>query len=250
MARIVSGLASTIKDVLEIGRSVLLVGPPGRGKTTLLRDIARMLASEPYGKRVMIVDTNNEIAGEGVQPHRAIGDARRMKVGDRSQQYRRMLEAVQNHTPETLVIDEIGTAKEVKEAVGVQQRGVQLIATTHGRTLADVILNPDLRGLLGGVNTVILSAGERIQDQATSKTRNERKMTPTFDVCIELLGLHKWRLHYNVAGAVDAVLRQLGEVVDCEVRELHPETGIIKITHEPVSSPFCSSFFHEPDFLV
>jgi stage III sporulation protein SpoIIIAA len=209
MARSVRGLANMIKDVIGAGKSVLLVGPPGLGKTTLLRDIASTLASEAYGRRVMVVDTNNEIAGEHTLPHRAIGRARRMKVGLRSQQYRRMLEVVQNHTPQTLIIDEVGTKQEVMEAVGVRQRGVQLIATTHGRTLADVILNPHLRDLLGGMNTVILSAQERSNEQASAKTRNERKMAPSFDVCVELIGINKWRLHHDIGESVDVVLRNV-----------------------------------------
>ena len=144
-----------------------------------------------------------------------------------------MLEAVQNHTPETLIIDEIGTSQEVSEAIGIQQRGVQLIATTHGRTLADIIQNPHLRNLLGGVNPVILSAWERETEGATSKTRLERKMPPAFDVCIELLGIDRWRVHHDVAQAVDVILRGLGEVVECEIRELDPEAGVLSVSHEP-----------------
>ena len=176
-----------------------------------------------------------------------------------------MLEAVQNHTPQTLIIDEIGTRQEVAEAVGVKQRGVQLIATTHGRTLADVVLNPHLRDLLGGVNTVILSAQERQTERSASKTRNERRMEPAFDVCVELTGINKWRIHHNIAASVDVVLRQvclfpfffpfhlfdmqqLGEVVDCEIRQYLPEDESVSVSHAyyPASDENVSF----PDFPV
>lgn len=215
MARAVYGLADTIFDILGAGKSILLVGKPGCGKTTLLRDIARVLGDI---KNVMVVDTNNEIAGEHTVPHAAIGKARRMKVGDRADQYRVMLEAVQNHTPDALVIDEIGTHEEVQEAVGIKLRGVQLIATTHGTTLADVINNPQLKNLLGGVNVVTLSAGERAEEGAPTKTRLEQKSQPAFDVCIEIHSMRKWCIHHDINTAVRYVLRNMGEKALSEVR--------------------------------
>jgi hypothetical protein len=156
-----------------------------------------------------------------------------MKVGQRRDQFRKMLEAVQNHSPQALIIDEIGTHEEVNEAVAIQQRGVQLIATTHGRTLADIICNPHLRNLLGGSNVVILSAFERKEENSKSKTRLERKTLPAFDVCVELLGTKKWRVHHNVAAAVDAVLRDLGETVECEIRELNNGTLVTRNERYP-----------------
>lgn len=183
--------------------------------------MARMLATY---RVVVVVDTNNEIGGEDTIPHTAIGKARRMKVGHRSEQHQVMLEAVQNHTPGALVIDEIGRAEEVQQAVDVKLRGVQLIATTHGRTLADVINNPLLKNLLGGVNVVTLSAAERAEEGATSKTRLEQRSQPAFDVCIEMESLWKWRIHHDISAAVGVVLRNMGEAVLSEVRSFDDAT--------------------------
>ncbi len=230
MARAVYGIADTIDEILHSGKSILLVGKPGCGKTTLLRDMARVLGNM---RNVMIVDTNNEIAGEHTVPHAAIGKARRMKVGDRADQYRVMLEAVQNHTPDVLVIDEIGTHEEVQEAVSIKLRGVQLIATTHGTTLADVINNPQLKNLLGGVNVVTLSAGERAEEGALTKTRLEQKSQPAFDVCIEIHSLREWRIHYDINTAVRYVLRNMGEKLLSEVRTFDETTKSYSKTETP-----------------
>lgn len=181
----------------------------------------------------MVVDTNNEIGGDGVVPHFAIGKARRMKVGHRRFQHRKMLEAVQNHTPDVLVIDEIGTTREVEEAVGIKLRGVQLIATTHGRTLADIIHNPQLKNLLGGVNVVTLSAAERADEGATSKTRLEQRFQPAFDVCIEMRSLYEWRIHDDISAAVGVVLRNAGEVVLSEVLLFDETEMIVRVSKRP-----------------
>lgn len=212
-----------------------------------MRDIAQLLASEELVeqdatqrekllRRVMIVDTNNEIAGDHVTRHKAVGNARRIKVGDRSNQARIMLEAVQNHTPEVLIIDEIATREEVNQAIGVKQRGVQLIATTHGRTLADVIQNPYTRDLLGGVNTVTLSSFEKRAQKAEQKTRIERKMEPSFDVCIVLNELNIWTIIRDVPQAVDVILKRQGQV-EVEVRKI-VENDVISTKESFPKQPF------------
>ena len=231
ISRIVNGMATSIHDILESKKSILIVGTPGSGKTTLLRDIAQYVSSrDTIRRRTMIVDTNNEIGGENTRTHKAVGDARRMKVGQRSRQYRVMLEAVQNHTPQCLIIDEIGTSQEANQAVSISQRGIQLIATTHGTTLADVVQNPETRNLLGGANTVILSAVEVKQHGSEKKTRIERKTIPAFEVVIELVSRTKWRIHYDVLDAVDVILNGEGKQSYCEIREFDFEKSMFVST--------------------
>src|SRR5947209_6997264 len=215
VGRAVYGTMEIIRDVVEAGRSILLLGRPGVGKTTLLREVARVLADE-MGKRVVIVDTSNEIAGDGDIPHPGIGRARRMQVAAPSLQHAVMIEAVENHMPEVVVIDEIGTEQEAGAARTIAERGVQLIATAHGNTLENLMLNPTLSDLVGGIQTVTLS-DEEARRRGTQKSVLERKAPPTFQVLVEIQAYQRVSIYQDVAQTVDSVL--LGMPVSPQQRE-------------------------------
>jgi len=213
VGRAVYGTMEIIRDVVEAGRSILLLGRPGVGKTTLLREVARVLADE-MGKRVVIVDTSNEIAGDGDIPHPGIGRARRMQVAAPSLQHAVMIEAVENHMPEVVVIDEIGTEQEAGAARTIAERGVQLIATAHGNTLENLMLNPTLSDLVGGVQTVTLGDDEA-RRRGTQKSVLERKAPPTFQTLVEIHAYQRVALYQDVAQTVDSIL--LGSPVAPEI---------------------------------
>lgn len=205
VGRAIFGTIDIIHDIVASGKSILLLGKPGVGKTTKLREIARVLADE-YDKRVIIVDTSNEIAGDGDIPHPGIGYARRMQVSEPHLQHAVMIEAVENHMPEVIIIDEIGTELEAYAARTIAERGVQLIGTAHGTTLENLLMNPTLSDLVGGVQTVTLS-DEEARRRGTQKTVLERKAPPTFDVLIEILDYQRLAIHHDVAQTVDRMLR-------------------------------------------
>jgi stage III sporulation protein SpoIIIAA len=215
VGRAVRGPVALIRDVVEQGKSILILGRPGVGKTTLLREAARVLADE-LGKRVVVVDTSNEIAGDGDIPHPGIGRARRMQVRHPTEQHAVMIEAVENHMPEVIVIDEIGTELEAQAARTIAERGVQLVGTAHGRTLDNLLLNPTLADLVGGIQAVTLG-DEEARRRGTQKTVLERKAPPTFDVLIEQEERNLMGVHLDVAAAVDELLR--GEAPTREMRE-------------------------------
>src|SRR5215469_7686912 len=205
VGRAVTGTAEIFRDIVESGQSVLLLGRPGIGKTTMLRESARLLADEQR-KRVVIVDTSNEIGGDGDIPHPGIGRARRMQVRTPLLQHAVMIEAVENHMPEVIVIDEIGTELEAAAARTIAERGVQLIATAHGQTLENLLVNPTLNDLLGGIQSVTLS-DEEARRRGTQKTVLERRSPPTFDVLIEIQDRERVAIHQPLADVVDTALR-------------------------------------------
>ncbi len=204
VGRAVYGTIKIIEDLVLTGKSVLLLGRPGVGKTTMLREVARVLADDAH-KRVVVVDTSNEIAGDGDIPHSGIGRARRMQVPSPAQQHAVMIEAVENHMPEVIVIDEIGTELEANAARTIAERGVQLVATAHGNTLQNLIQNPTLSDLVGGIQSVTLGDIEA-RRRRTQKTVLERRAPPTFDVLVEIQGWSQVAIHADVAEVIDRML--------------------------------------------
>ncbi len=227
VGRAVYGTEQIIQDLVESGKSVLLMGRPGVGKTTMLREVARVLADDVH-KRVVIVDTSNEIAGDGDIPHPGIGHARRMQVPTPSLQHAVMIEAVENHMPEVIVIDEIGTELEARAARTIAERGVQLIGTAHGNTLENLIVNPTLADLIGGIQTVTLS-DEEAKRRGTQKSILERMSPPTFNIVVEIQDRERVAVRPDVAEAVDAML--LGSPIEAEIRSID-ENGEVRIVKE------------------
>jgi stage III sporulation protein SpoIIIAA len=230
VGRSVTGSAAVIQDLAEDGRSILLLGRPGVGKTTMLRELARILADD-LGRRVVIVDTSNEIGGDGDIPHRGIGRARRMQVPRPELQHEVMIEAVENHMPEVVVIDEIGTAREAEAARTIAERGVQLIGTAHGNTLANLMQNPTLSDLIGGIESVTLG-DEEARRRGTQKTVLERRAPPTFDALVEIQSFNRIAAHEEIAGTVDALLR--GFAAEAELRTLGASGEVESVERVPV----------------
>lgn len=226
VGRAIYGTIDTLRDLVDSGMNILLLGRPGVGKTTKLREVARVLADEA-GKRVMVVDTSNEIGGDGDIPHPGIGKARRMQVPDPARQHAVMIEAVENHMPEAIIVDEIGTEAEAAAARTIAERGVQLVGTAHGNTLENLILNPTLSDLVGGVHTVTLS-DEEARRRGSFKTVSERRAPATFDIVVEMVSRDEVVVHRDTAAAVDRLLaghqvggerRRVGDGGEIEVEE-------------------------------
>lgn len=210
VGRAVFGTLDIIADHINSGKSLLILGKPGIGKTTMLREAARILSGT---KRVVIVDTSNEIGGDGDVPHPAVGDARRLQVAQPTLQHEVMIEAVENHNPEVIIIDEIGRELEAQAARTIAERGVQLIGTAHGQTISNLLMNPTLSDLIGGIESVTLS-DEEAKRRGTQKTVLERRSPPTFDVLVEIRQRNQVIVYPDVAEAVDALVRGI---------ELQPE---------------------------
>jgi stage III sporulation protein SpoIIIAA len=233
VGRAVYGTVDIIQDIVESGRSLLILGRPGVGKTTLLREAARILAES---KRVIVVDTSNEIGGDGDVPHPAVGKARRMQVREPMLQHEVMIEAVENHNPEVIVIDEIGRELEAAAARTIAERGVQLIGTAHGQTIDNLLLNPTLSDLIGGIEAVTLS-DEEARRRGTQKTVLERRSPPTFDVLVEIQTRDRFAVHMDIAASVDSLLRGYPLPPEIRSRDAQGKIQIEKAKANPKSKP-------------
>lgn len=229
VGRAVYGTIDPIKDIIKGEKSILLLGKPGVGKTTLLREAGRVL-SEEMNKRVIVVDTSNEIGGDGDVPHPGIGNSRRMQVPFGRAQEDVMIEAVENHFPEVIIIDEIGRTEEAKACRTIAERGVRLIATAHGNTIDNLMVNPTLQDLIGGITSVTLSDEEAFR-RGTQKTILERRSPPTFDILIEIRERGVYAIYHDVADTVDALLR--GFPVTPEIRSIRPREEVEEKKGEP-----------------
>jgi len=232
VGRAIFGTIDIIRDIIESGKNMLFMGPPGIGKTTKLREAARVL-SDDFDKRVVVVDTSNEIGGDGDIPHPGIGRSRRMQVSSPEKQHAVMIEAVENHMPEVIIVDEIGTEAEAAAARTIAERGVQLIGTAHGVILENILKNPTLSDLVGGIQTVILG-DEEARRRHTQKAVLERKAPPTFDIAIEIREKDKFAIYKNVSSTIDKLLR--GEEPKPEIRVRTPE-GKIEVQEAPKEMP-------------
>jgi stage III sporulation protein SpoIIIAA len=233
VGRAVYGTVDIIQDIVESGKSLLILGRPGVGKTTLLREAARILAEN---KRVIVVDTSNEIGGDGDVPHPAVGKARRMQVREPMLQHEVMIEAVENHNPEVIVIDEIGRELEAAAARTIAERGVQLIGTAHGQTIDNLLLNPTLSDLIGGIEAVTLS-DEEARRRGTQKTVLERRSPPTFDVLVEIQTRDRFAVHMDIAASVDSLLRGYPLPPEIRSRDSQGKIQIEKVKVNPRSKP-------------
>lgn len=229
VGRAVFGTIGLIQDLVERGQSILMLGRPGVGKTTALREIARVLADD-LDRRVVIIDTSNEIAGDGDIPHPAIGRARRMQVAKPELQHQVMIEAVENHMPEVIVIDEIGTELEATAARTIAERGVQLVGTAHGNQLENLMKNPTLSDLVGGIQSVTLGDDEA-RRRGSQKSVLERKAPPTFDIAVEMLERQRWAIHEDVSATVDSLLR--GRQPATQIRAVNEAGEVVTTTEAP-----------------
>ncbi len=247
IGRAVYGTVDVVADLLADGRSILLMGPPGVGKTTMLREMARIL-SDHHKKRVVIVDTSNEIAGDGDIPHEGIGTARRMQVGQPDLQHAVMIEAVENHMPQVIVVDEIGVLEEAYAARTIAERGVQLVATAHGNTLENLMQNPTLSELIGGIQAVTLS-DEEAKRRRTQKTILERKAPPTFELLIEIRDRSSFVIHESLMASVDAMLKGAEPEVQQRIRGKDGSVEVNIINAEPEQPKHSSPYVIHPSAL-
>ena len=247
IGRAVFGTISLARDLLESGQSILILGKPGVGKTTIIREIARVLSDE-MEKRVIIVDTSNEIAGDSDIPHLGIGRARRMQVAQTNLQHQVMIEAVENHMPQVIIMDEIGTELEALAARTIAEKGVQLVGTTHGNCLENLIKNPPLTDLIGGIQYVTLSDDEA-KRRKTQKSILERKSYPAFQIAIEIHDQKSWTIHENVTDSIDLLLR--GNFAITQTRKfIRSEKTIIKYKSLQTSSLFNVSSISQTANLI